>query len=178
MIILGVIAVMLFDRTINNQSGNIQTGERTVATTDYINDKSDVEFIQYGQVIADEKRRTLKIYVSETERVIQVLDGYEQAIQRTQSYPNNTAAYESFLKALDYSGFTRKKITNVSSESSCPTGSRFVYVLRNEGQEVSNLWNNSCAPLSGTLGNNGSAIRNLFKKQIPDYNDVVEGVSF
>lgn len=178
MIILGIIAFMLFARTTTNQGGNVQTGVKTVVTTDYVNDKSTVSLVQYGEVTANEERRTLKIYVSETERVIQVLEGYEETVQRSQSYSNNREAYESFMKALDFAGFTRKKITGVGNIDSCPTGSRFVYTLTSEGQEVSSLWNTSCAALAGTLGNNGSLIRSLFKKQIPDYDDVVKGVSF
>lgn len=179
MIILGAIAVMLFARTTTNRGGDVQTGVKTVKTTDYVNDKSVVEFVQYGEVTANEERRTLKIRVSETERVIQILDGYQEMVQKSQSYSNNRAAYESFMKALDFAGFTRKKVVDAGvNEDSCPTGIKYIYKLNNDSQEVSNLWNNSCAPLNGTLGNNGSLIRSLFQKQIPDYSDVVQGVSF
>lgn len=178
MIILGIIAVMLFARTTTNQGGNVQTGKKTINVADYANDKSATLYSKYGQVTANEDRRTLNIYVSQSERKIEILDGYEGTVQKTQNYSNNAAAYDSFLKALDFAGFTRERRVEVASEDSCPTGSKYVYSLTSEGQEVSRLWNNTCTPLGGTLGNNGTLIRSLFQKQIPDYNKFVQGVTF
>ncbi|MCA9332844.1 hypothetical protein KDA00_03140 [Candidatus Saccharibacteria bacterium] len=179
MIIFGIIAVILFTRfaTTNNQT--VQVGFETKHTTDFINNKSKVQYTRYGAIVANEERRTLKIYVSENERVIEILKGYNELVEKRQTFPNNPESYNVFMHALDKEGFTRKKSTKVDNPTGvCANGSTFFYKLSELGNEVTNLWNSSCQPLGGDLGNNGARIRSLFTNQIPNYSEFIRGVSF
>jgi hypothetical protein len=180
MIIFGVIAVILFGNAIDNTSNQpVQEGVEVAKVTDYINGNSKVQYTKYGEIVADEERRTLKIYVSENERVIEVLKGYNETIEQRQTYPNNYESYKNFMYALDKEGFTDKKETSVTNPTGvCPNGYTYFYKLSSLGDEITNLWNSSCKPLGGDLGNNGSRIRDLFTKQIPDYSTIVKNVSF
>lgn len=179
MIILGVIAVILFARMLTHQSGQVQVGRVDAKMTDYINDKSEVEFTQYGAVVGNEQFRTLKITVSQNQRKIELLKTYENEVERSESFTNNGDAYNTFMRALSDAGFTRKQVTSITDPTgACPTGMRYSYVLQSEGNDVSNLWNTSCLPLGGSLGNNGALSRQLFQRQIPDYSVFMKGVSF
>ncbi len=178
MIIFGVIAVILFSKSVtNNNAGSVQVGIEQVHTTDYINDRSKVQYTKYGKIIANEERRTLKIYVSERERVIEVLKGYDELVEVRKSYNNNHESYKTFMYALDKEGFTRKQSTTVENPTGiCAKGYTYFYKLSEVGNNITNLWNSSCKSLGGDLGNKGTDIRSLFEKQIPDYNEVVKGV--
>ncbi|MFO0920687.1 MAG: hypothetical protein U0451_03365 [Candidatus Saccharimonadales bacterium] len=182
MIVLGIIAVILFGNAVSNNGGDQPAPSETTQTTktiDHINDKSRVQFTKYGNINSNEDRRTLKIYVSQNERVIEVLDGYTETVRKRQTYSNNYEAYKVFMYALDKAGFTSKKETKVSNPTGiCPKGYTYYYKLSEAGNDLSNLWNSSCKPLGGDLGTNGSDIRELFTSQIPDYSEFVQGVSF
>ncbi len=179
MIILGVIAVILFGRVITHRNTQVQVGRVVTNTTDYINDKSEVEFVQYGAVVSDEQRRTLKILVTQNERKILLLKGYEEKVDKMQTFGNNYDSYNVFMRSLNDAGFTRKQFSNVSDPTGlCPTGLRYSYILQSEGKDVSNLWNTSCQPLGGSSGTNGELVRQLFQRQIPDYSSFISGVSF
>jgi hypothetical protein len=108
--------------------------------TDYINDKSEVEFVQYGQVVGNEQYRTLKIYVSQNQRKIELLKTYEGEVERSESFTNNYDAYNSFMRSLSNAGFTRKQVSNMTDPTGlCPTSIRYSYILQNDGKDVSNL---------------------------------------
>lgn len=178
-IIFGVIAVILFARSVTNTSQTTQIGKEQTHTTDYINDNSRVEYIRNGAVVSNEQRRTLKISVTEKERTIEVLKGYDELVEKRETFTNNQNAYYVFMNALDHAGFTREKVTKVSNPVGyCSTGSTYFYILHDLGNQVSSLWNSSCDPLGGNLGNNGNTIRQLFTNQIPNYNKFIQGVNF
>lgn len=178
-LVLLIFAVVLFSRTTTDRNQTTQEGEKTIVLNDYANDKSKVEYQQYGSVVADENRRTMKIIVSENERTLMILDGYQETPSTTQTLDNNTEAYQVFLKALDNAGFTRKKDSSISDPVGvCPQGVSYAYLLLSDGNEVSKLWNNSCTSKDGTIGGNTSLIRSLFQDQIPNYSKLVQGVSF
>ncbi len=178
MILFGIIAMILFTRS-TDTGQNTQTGNEAVSTVNFVNDQSRVEYTKNGNIVAEEDYRTLRITVSEKERTIEVLKGYNQAVETRKTYGNDYESYNVFMRALDVAGFTRSKESKVTDPvGTCPKGYRYEYKLKQLSDDVSNLWNNSCQVLNGTLANNGSAIRDLFQKQIPDYEEVVKGVDF
>ena len=179
MILLGFIAVILFARNATNTNQTAQIGKQQVHTTDYINSESRVEFIQNGSIVSNEKRRTLKISVTQSERVAEVLEGYNESVIKRQTFGNNADSYYVFMNALDHAGFTRQKKTDISNPVGyCASGLTYYYILHNGDEEPSSLWNSSCAPLAGNLGNSGTVVRRLFTDQIPDYSKFIQGVDF
>lgn len=179
MIVFGVIAVILFSKTLNRTSQTAQQGTTEKNITDYINGKSDVQFTQYGQVVANENRRTLRINVSESQRKIEIIDGYQGTVSSSKTYNNNKEAYDVFMRSINNAGYLKEKKTNVSDPVGvCPNGLRYEYRLNDGANDISVLWNSSCAPQGGTIGGNTSLIRSLFQKQIPDYSTMVQGVTF
>lgn len=178
MIVFGIIAVILFARSADNGQ-NTQVGKQAVKVSDHINNQSKVEYTKYGSLVADEQRRTLRITVTENERTIEILKGYNEMVETRKTYPNNQDSYNVFMRSLDVAGFTREKKSKISDPvGACPSGYRFEYKLKQLNEDVSSLWNNSCQTMEGTLANSGAAIRTIFEKQIPDFKDVLRGVKF
>jgi hypothetical protein len=179
-VVFGIIAVVLFGNAVDKTNDNApQETTKSVKTTDYINDSSFVQYTKYGQIVSNQERKTMKIKVSQNESVIEILDGYQETVQDRKSYPNNYESYKNFMYALDKLGYTNKKETSVENPTGvCPSGYTYFYKLNDSGNDLTNLWNSSCKLLGGDLGNNGSKIRDLFTKQIPDYSDIVKNVSF
>lgn len=178
-IVFGIIAVILFSKNTAKNTQTQQVGVVNKKITDYINDQTSVELTQHGRVVADEDRRTLRITVSEKERSVEILKGYDQLVETRKTYYNNNDSYNVFMRALDDAGYLREKKSIVTDPTgACPTGKRYEYRLKVIDDQVSSLWNSSCRPLGGTIGGDSSLIRELFKKQIPDYETVVKGVKF
>ncbi len=176
--VLAIFAVVLLSRN-NTSNNNVQTGQKKAIVTDYVNNESSVTFYQFGRVVGNEKRRTLKITVTENSRTIELFRGYQGEIERSETLDNNKDAYNAFLHALDDSGFTREQPTTTKDEMGvCPLGSRFNYELKKNNDTISNLWSTSCLGTRGNFGGNVGVVRTLFQLQIPDYNKVIQGVVF
>jgi len=176
--ILAVFAVILLGRNSQNPQ-TTQTGTPTVNLVEYSNNESRVIFVQYGRVVSNEERRTLRITVEEDLRVIEVLKGYQGEIERRQTYSNNPDAYDVFLNALNDAGYTRERADAPQENSGlCSNGRRYNYELKKNEETVTKLWNTSCSPARGSFGGNSTLTRQLFQRQIPDYNTVVQGIKF
>jgi hypothetical protein len=151
--------------------------ERTAQLIDYADKSSEVSLTTVGKVVGDDLHRSIRITVSANERRIEIVGGYEQRILSSQTYANNRAAYETFLSALGGQGFTLSKKTNITDQRSvCPTGLHYQYRLRENAEEKSNLWSVSCDK-SGNFNGRASTIRQLFQRQITDYNQQIRGVT-
>lgn len=176
--VLAVFAVVLLGRNSQNPQ-TTQTGQPAVNLTDYADADSTVKFIQYGRVVSNEERRTLKITIEEDTRVIEVLKGYQGEIERRQTYSNNPDAYDVFLNALNDAGFTKERADAPQENSGlCSNGRRFNYELKENTETVIKLWNTSCSLARGSFGGNSTLTRQLFQRQIPDYDIVVRGITF
>jgi hypothetical protein len=180
--VLGVItALLLLLVFVLNRGGNdtpTSTADKPALTklVDYADKNSIVSMTIVGKLVGEEEHRSIRIVVTPTERSLQVLSGYEQNIISAQTYPNTKAAYENFLSALGGQGFLSYKKSPITDQrSTCPTGNRYVYDVTLDGQSVSNLWNVNCDK-SGTFAGKGATIRQLFERQIPEYNKQITGI--
>lgn len=150
--------------------------EKVAQLTDYAEKNSNVSHTTIGKLVGTEERREIRIVVSPTERRLEIISGYDGDIISTQSYPNDKAAYQNFLSALGGQGFITSKKTSISDQRSvCPTGTRYVYDVSENGNHVINLWSVSCNR-DGTFNGRAGTIRTLFQAQIPEYNRQVVNI--
>jgi hypothetical protein len=157
--------------------GDVQTGEPQVNLAEYESKPATVSLTTRGQVTADETRRAIRITVSQQERAIEILEGYDEAVVSRQTFPNNSDAYKIFLSALSNAGFTREQETEVKDERGvCPFGRRYVFKLQDGSQQVFRAWTTSCRNGRGSFGGNLGVARRLFEQQIPEYSTVTRGV--
>lgn len=174
-VVLFLIFIFVLNRGDNSQPVNNKP--KVVQLTDYSDTSSEVSLITIGKLVGDDEHRSILITVSASERRLEILSGYERQLISSQSFPNNQAAYEAFLSAIAGQGFISSKATNISDNRSiCPTGQRYEYLVTENGQEKSNLWSVSCDK-SGNFNGRASSIRQLFQRQIPEYNQQVRGIS-
>lgn len=180
--VLGVIVVafvavwLLFSRTPSSRRES--AGTRVIKLADLATKPSSrTAWTMQGPILGEDMHRSVRITVTPDERRVELLAGYEQSVERSQNFINTTAAYYAFLSALDQAGFSSRRQPATSEPTGvCPLGNRFIYDVYNDRDHVLGLWSTSCASNQGSLAGNAGLIRQLFERQIPEYNKFVQGV--
>lgn len=170
-------AVVLFDG--DNSSSSKQL--RNTQIVDYENkDRASVSWTQQGVLVGEDQRRSIRVIVTRNNRMVEVLDGYEQRVEKSQQYTNTPAAFSAFVRALDDASFgLERDVSEPDERGMCPTGNIFIYRLTDVGTEIMRTWSGNCSRAGGSFGGstkNASLIARLFKAQITGYSDFVSGV--
>jgi hypothetical protein len=177
----GAVLVVLFVIALFSlgKQGSEGTTNAPVNLMNNTSDDSIVTFIEEGPVEADELHTTLTIEVSASSRSIELDQTYQNQPVGVQTYSNNQAAYDDFLQALQYANFTkpRKGKTTASELGMCPLGDRYIYELATDGQSNLRLWSDSCGDRTATFDGEASLVHELFERQIPHYDEVVDSIS-
>jgi hypothetical protein len=144
---------------------------KQVTLSDYDNQNAMMSVTIQGKVVGEDQRRAIRVSVTPTERRLEVLNGYNESVEKSQTYPNTEEGYVTFLRALSRAGFVRGRTSTITDfRGVCPLGSRYVYeVTTGNGDTASRLWGTSCAASEGTMAGSGPLVRQLFQAQIPDY---------
>lgn len=176
-ILVVVLAIILMSRGGDDKPPAGQQGERVVKVSEQDREGTSVVLTTQGKLVGETERRAVRVVVSQNERRLEVLTGYEEAVERSQVYSNTPAAYENFLIALDFAGFSRERKAKTTDERAiCPLGKRYIYELKEYSQDLIRLWDTSCGNKFGTFGGDEKTIRQLFEAQIPDYDKHLRGV--
>jgi hypothetical protein len=141
---------------------------------------AEVSLTVDGAVNGDDIHRQIRIRVDRYGRHLEIISGYSDAIVDKHDFKNTGDAYRVFLKSLSNSGFlaARKGAKITDPEGQCPLGERFIFDLRNGGDQLSQLWTTSCGSNLGTLvAANAPTLQTLFQAQITGYNDLVQNVN-
>jgi hypothetical protein len=166
--------VVVFILVIRGLSGGDDRSTETTLT-DYTRTQTVMRMTIQGEVNADQDHRSVTVTVGRTNNTIELNQGYQDRVMQTRNYASNEEAYGTFLRALQLQGYTRGD-TNPDKEDYrgvCPTGSTYIFEIVTGSAVVQKFWTTSCD--GGTFGGNATLIRELFRKQIPDYSDIVGG---
>lgn len=147
--------------------------------TDYVGTNTTVQLTLDSPVASADKHKDVIINVGNYEATLTVTQGYDGQIVRSQSYPMNSNAYATFLRALNYNGFTQgNNDPSLKDERGrCALGSRYIYeIIDPNGDDVQRYWYTSCG--NGTFNGSSSTVRQLFQNQIPDYAALTRDVRF
>lgn len=176
--VLGVIfVVVLAVVLISRGGGPKQPTTEPLRISEQNREGTSVHFTTQGKLVGQDRRRGIRISISQNERRLEILNGYEEAVDRAYVYPNSPAAYETFLIALEAEGFDKKRTTKIEDERAvCPLGRRYIYELKEFSQEIIRLWNSTCGRRYGNFNGDGNTIRQLFQEQITDYSKRIDGV--
>jgi len=174
--VVAILAIILVTR--GRGGGPDQEGERQIVLSEEAKPGTSAAFTTQGQLVGENLRRSIRVKVSEEERRLEILAGYDEAVERSFVFANTPAAYETFLVALEQAGFTREVISRIEDErGACPLGKRYIYEFKEFSQLLIRLWDTSCGKSEGeTFGGDSTTIRRLFEGQIPDYRDKVREV--
>lgn len=186
--IIGFILLMIIVVAIIASGGDSKKTSKTASNAvtlkslpNYANTGATVSLTTQGIVNGDDIHNSIRITVGENERVLQIINGYNNQVVSSKVYSNNPAAYDVFLRSIGGQGFLSrlKTKTPVSDNENgyCPLGFRYVYELNQGEDDLSRLWSSSCGSKIGTFGGNASTIQRLFQLQITDYNSLTSSVN-
>ena len=150
---------------------------KALTLADHATGSSYAEFFIDAPVVSQQKHREVKITVSQNEVAFTQYQGYEDSIVSSQTYPNNSEAYEVFLRALQHQNFTVGSTDKALSDERgyCPQGSRYIYSFNDGSKQLMRFWSTSCGG-QGTFKGLPTSVRNLFQAQVPDYNRLSRGL--
>lgn len=153
------------------------TNEARDALTNTASERK-VELTVRGPIVADENFHSYTITVTPGSRTIKTYAGYLGTVIEQKSLPNNVAAYEQLVYALDALNATRSANTRLSDDTRgvCATGKVYEFSIYNASTLVQRLWATSCADTRGTLAANTDRLVSLFKNQIPDVQPILKAV--
>lgn len=131
-----------------------------------------------GRIVANSEHNSYSIEVSSGVVTMKVYNSYGQKVIKEKSYQNTQEAYLAFLSALENTGVPdRREGTDTEDDFEeigvCPTGKRYIIELDNSVRR----WSTSCSSKQGTAGFSMSRVLTLFQRQVPDYSELISGVS-
>jgi hypothetical protein len=170
-IIIGIIVLFT--------GGSKKSTDTVVTTTVSLADHVETAKVVYtidGGIVGDDMHRAVRITVDKNNRTFEIIKGYEGTVEKRQVFPNNAAAFDVFMRSIDRAGFATKRASKLTDERGvCQDGLRYVYEV-SDSSYPSRLWSTSCTSLPGTLGGSATSLEKLFKNQIPEYSQLVEGL--
>ncbi len=137
-----------------------------------------VRYIVDGPVVASSDHRRYMIEVSRNVVLMRVYSDYGQTIINEKSYANNFEAFEAFIQSLEEANATARydgtdDDDDLSDQGICPEGRRYILEI---GDDI-RRWTTSCNRKDGTAAGKMTTMRNLFSKQVPDFEEMIKGTS-
>lgn len=132
-----------------------------------------VRFIERGPIVADENFKSYQIVITPTLRSYTTYSGYLDKVVTSNTYQNNSRAYEELVYALDKANISKSQSASGGDDvrGICATNGRlYMYETLNNGAATHTLWTSTCSGSKGNMGANVAQIKALFANQIPDFN--------
>lgn len=176
-LIVIVFFFFLFSRTPAPRD-DVQTQQTTNKQLQDNTDSAKVTLTTDGEINGNDQHRQIRVSVDKNTRTLEIVQGYQNTILNSYSFPNNNEAFRAFLSALQVAGFSTEKVNArvKNPEGQCAEGVR--YFMDGTGIEgfPENLWSSSCGNQIGTFGGNLGDVRELFQAQIPGYSQLTQNV--
>ncbi len=133
-----------------------------------------------GIVNGDDLHRQIRITIAQDRRVVEVIQGYSGHVIDSHTFYNTTDAYSVFLRSINNYGFlskTKNLKIPADERGQCPLGTRYIYSLDDQGENLSRTWSSTCGTKVGTSTGSTSNLTALFQDQIPNYFALTENVN-
>lgn len=175
----GIIGISSIARNIftSNDSSSEQSEEKA-PLSDYNRPGVNVILEVQGPVVAKEKYNSYRLIVSRTNRVMQVIQGYDNTVVKEERLDNTEAAFDVFLESLGRAGFdkTSGKFKDEDEKGVCANGRRYIFEIVDNDVEAFRAWKTSC---DKNLGSSAAptAVRTLFQKQFPNFAKFTAGLN-
>lgn len=153
------------------------TPKNALDLNSYSNTDYEMRLTIDGPVNADSEHGRVQITVGQSDTVIDVMRGYQGNVTKTKTIDNNSDSYNAFLHALTIAGYNLgdDNPKNADETGQCAMGDRYVFsVINPDGKEVQHYWSTSCG--GGTYRGDSSRTLDLFKAQVPVYDDITNDV--
>ncbi|HEY1063778.1 MAG TPA: hypothetical protein VGE30_00590 [Candidatus Saccharimonadales bacterium] len=180
---LGLVIVLLFVVIFmiirgGGDDGKVPETEREL--TSYTDDSNAaIVFTTIGPITAPENHNEVQIVVTNTDASIDVMQGFDGNVLNSQTYPLTTSAFGEFLHALNRAGYTEGNTAEDLKDDRgfCPTGSRYIFEVRDGSKTVQRFWSTNCRNTPKTFKGNESLAIDLFRAQIPNYDELTTDVN-
>lgn len=161
----------------NSQKKTDKPAANTPAVlTDYITPDSKMVLTIDGTINGDDIHRSIRITVDHNDRELEVIQGYQNNVIQRNTFINNMNAYDSFVHALQRTGFGKVRKTNDTDiRGVCATGQRYTFEVYDDGKNVSRTWSATCT--KGTSMAMAPQVLALFKAQITGYGELTKTVN-
>jgi len=125
-----------------------------------------------GPINANSLHQGIRVTVDHDNVTFETLTGYDGNVTELKNFSNSTSAYQAFLSALNNLGFkeVNKKYSSTNVEGTCPLGTRTIFQLVQDQQQVVNSWTTSCG--FGTYAGAIGSTTTLFQNQVPGYSQL------
>lgn len=127
-----------------------------------------------GPINAPQNHRQLQITVGRDNTIFEELSGYDGNVVKTQSYGMTQNAYDNFLHAIDRAGYTEGNTDSQLKDERgyCPEGRRYIFEVIQGGKDLERYWVTNCSGTPKTFNGKTNIVVDLFRAQVPDYNDL------
>ncbi len=178
-LLLGIgLIVLTFILIFRAFSGGDDTPQApAISLPSYANTNAVMRFTIDGAIVSQQNHSRIRITVSKDTVLYEQIQGYEGTLVQSKTYPTNTQAYGTFLRALDLAGYENgNKEVDDDERGYCPNGRRYIYEALDGSDTILRWWSTSCSNDQGSFLGGSSTVRTLFQKQVPDYNDLTRTV--
>lgn len=160
----------------NKDSSSSTVVEEEQAAGSSLEGVSVVRYIVDGPIVASAEQRSYVIEITAASANMKVYSDYGQKVVSEKSYPNNAEAYSNFIQSLEKANaLARFEKTDTDDDyadkGACPKGKRYILEIGDEERR----WTTSCDRTEGTAAGRMTTMRELFVKQIPDFDVLVKG---
>lgn len=177
-VLLFFVILLIMHHTSAPKTGEVPATQH--ALTSYADD-DNVTVVEHvvGPINAADTHDEVEVRVTNSTTTLDVVKGYDGNVVGTRTYPMSNASFGEFLAALDKAGFTSGNTDSALKDDSgyCATGQRYIFEVRDGSRTVQRFWATSCGGTK-TYKGNLEATTELFRAQIPDYDNLVNNVYF
>lgn len=144
------------------------------ATTD-----AEASLVIDGPIVSNQEHEQVKITVNRNNVTYEAIKGYKGEVRDMKTFANTEAAYDNFLHALSRAGFTQGNNDAALKDEKgyCPQGNRYIYEFRQGARSLQRYWSTDCRGPKSFEGADKLIIE-LFKDQVPGYNDLGDDYDF
>ena len=166
------IARSIFDSG-SSSSNNTSTESDEVTL---VEDANVARYSVDGPVVANEDHRSYEIEVTSGVVEMTVYKSYGSEVVSRKSYPNTNAAHDAFMSSLASLNVTDRRDgttldDDFAEQGVCPSGRRRVLELDDNIRR----WSATCSNRVGTADFSMSSVERLFRRQVPDFSELVQG---
>ena len=184
LVVIIIAAIIIFGLVslvrVMTHSGTKSPDAAVSLTSQLLNTENDrsVSMVGRGPIVGDENFNSYEITVSPTNRTITTWQGYDHnKTIATETLGNNTKAYDQFVNALNYAGYTKSAIMlSNDTHGLCANGRVYDFVLASGASSLDDRWTTNCG-IKGSFRGSAPAVRLLFLAQMPDAPKLVNDIN-
>ena len=138
----------------------------------YATSDSAVQLTIDGKTNANQLHQQVRIIVERDEVIFEIVNGYEGDVVKRDVFASNENAYATFLRSLSVAGFTKVDPDSKLKDDRgyCSLGTKYIFQLRENDEEVLRSWASTCKSPRTFLGNLSTTLE-LFENQVPEFDE-------